>query len=180
MKTLIAKLWMPKLIEGENFFLIRGRLSFLYIYVGVLSFLPLIFYFNLYHIFLFFGFVFFLILMLNFEIKIDRSWTFVKLKIGLIPFYIIKSKTNNLIIDDCWSKDYTIFKNISIVYPYNGYSKDTEKNLKFTFIQSFDSGGPSFCVDYKDKRIDLFDIWYNTIAWNHLIKGLQNLNNKIS
>ncbi|MES2591360.1 MAG: hypothetical protein V4608_05715 [Bacteroidota bacterium] len=93
-------------------------------------------------------------------------------KIGLFPYYVIKTTSKYRIKNlELNGRNNTISQFYYIDY------KDTENKLEFHFGDSWDSDEVEFYIKYDNKKIGFF-ICYAEMAYDNLIKGLQNLDNK--
>lgn len=113
-----------------------------------------------------------LVLGHNFEIRIDTFHTVVRLKYWFIPFYVIKIKTKDLIIDDFTASGIQIIAQSGCFH-----GNEARNNLKFSYTMPFDEDEFIFYIDYKGREID-FNVQCNEFAWNSMITGLRNLDKK--
>lgn len=105
----------------------------------------------------------------NFIIRIDSRIVQVKLRIGFIPFKVIKSSLSDLIID------HQDAKHLEIISQRNDYYKtDNNDNLRFSYITPWDGDIDVFYIDYKNKEVD-FNTYCDDFVWYNLIKGLKKL-----
>jgi hypothetical protein len=166
--------------ERDDYFSIKGRhrhiniLFILTIWVGFC--LPVLFEFG-WH-----GFVCFtsallplaaiMVFSYSFEIRVDKSFVLLKYKFWFIPYYTIKSKTQDLIINDGTIGD------IKLISPRKDYYRDDIKNnLRFSYIMPWDGDEFIFFIDYKNKEL-YFDIACDEFAWKSVIQGLRNLDKR--
>ncbi|MGB4776684.1 MAG: hypothetical protein WBP45_16010 [Daejeonella sp.] len=180
MKTLLKKLGNYTITEKSDYFSIRGRNIHLTIFYPVFAWcfisMPCLFSLEFGDFLgttaVFFSSTVLLLLGHNFEIRIDRCHTVVKLKLWFIPFYVIKVKTKDLIIPDFTAEGIQI-----ISQQENPYCKDVKNNLKFDYIMPFEEDNFIFYIDYKGREID-FNVQCNELVWNSMITGLRNLDKK--
>ncbi len=182
MKNILHRFCKCQLIEKDNCFSVIGGRSFsssFFNISGIWISISLIFFTQfkwgdfLLASFLTLILTIFLVLACKIEISISKSHIVVKLKLWIIPLYVIKTKTEKLIINDSQIND------IKIISQRKDYYKEDIKNdLRFSYIMPMDGNEFTFYIDYKNRERTSFYVCCDDFFWKSIIKGLRNLDTK--